>query len=491
MPELPILEGILQYVKNNNIQLCMPGHKGGRGFLETTIGKDFLKNLLKCDITEVEGVDNLHNPQGIIKESMELLTKFYGSKKSYFLVNGSTSGNLAMIFSSFNEGDKVLIERNCHRSIFNAIIMRKLKPVYINNLMSHTLNAPVCIDLEHFLQVLNKNKDAKGIIVTYPNYYGICSNLEYIIKQAKKNDMKVLVDSAHGAHFGIHNDLPQSAVKLNADMVVTSTHKTLSSLTQTSYLHINNMEDIEKVDFYVSAFLSTSPSYLFLCSMDYARYYLQTYGRQKYEKMLNMLGYYKDKINSIKGMKVISKKDINIKQKIDLYQLDSVYNIDNTRYVINLEQGYSGYLLGNYLRKNNIEVEMSDHSNVVLIFSPFNEEWELEKLYNALKSCDLNKIKVEKLDLLEYNVPIMAYMPFEIMDKKKKYIDIKDSLGKVSAANVVPYPPGVPLINMGEIIDDVTLKSICYYINKGVDILGLEDNKIRVIDEFNGGQKYE
>ncbi|NMM61644.1 aminotransferase class V-fold PLP-dependent enzyme [Clostridium sp. P21] len=479
MSELPILEGILKYVEKDNIRFCTPGHKGGRGFLNTPIGKEFMEHFLACDITEVEGTDNLHNPQGIIKKSLELLTKFYGSKKSYFLVNGSTSGNLIMMFSSFKEGDKVLIERNCHRSIFNAIIMRKLKPVYVNNKVSDKLNAPVCIDLEHFLKVLDENKDAKGIVVTYPNYYGMCCNLKYVIEQARKYDIKVLVDAAHGAHFGIHKDLPKSAVKLNADMVVTSTHKTLSSLTQTSYLHVNNKEDIEKADFYVSAFSSTSPSYLFLGSMDYARYYLETCGEKEYEKLLSMLNFYRNKINLIEGINVISKDDV---------KQSSIYDIDNTRYVINLEKGYSGYLLGDYLRENNIDVEMSDHSNVVLIFSPFNEEWEIKKLYNVLRECDLNKLKIEEFNLLNYDIPLMAYMPFEVMDKKKEYVNIKNSLGRISAVNVVPYPPGVPIINMGEVISDRILNAICYYKDRGVDILGLEENKIEVIDEFGGGR---
>ncbi len=473
MSKLPLLEGILKYVKKNNIRFCTPGHKGGRGFLSTPIGKEFIQNFSACDITEVEGTDNLHNPQGIIKESIELLTKFYGSEKSYFLVNGSTSGNLIMMFSSFNEGDKVLIERNCHRSIFNAIIMRKLKPIYVNNRVSDKLNAPVCIDLEHFLKVLNENKDAKGIVVTYPNYYGMCCNLEYIIKKCKECNMKILVDAAHGAHFGVHKDLPESAVKLNADMVVTSTHKTLPSLTQTSYLHINNKKDVERVDFYASAFLSTSPSYLFLCSMDYARYYLETFGEEQYEKLLNMLNFYRDKINSIKGMNVISESDV---------KQSGIHDIDSTRYVINLESGYSGYLLGDYLRKNNIDVEMSDHSNVVLIFSPFSERWELEKLYNVLKECNLSKMKIENFDLLNYDIPVMAYIPFEVMDKKKEYVNIKDSLGRISAVNIVPYPPGIPIINMGEIIDEKILRAISYYKDKKVDILGLEGNEIEVVD---------
>ena len=147
----------------------MPGHKGGLGFLETLRGKELYENLIKVDLTEVDGLDNLHHADGIIKESQQLLSEYYGSVKSYYLVNGSTSGNLAMIFSSFSEGDKIIVERNCHRSIFNAIVMRKLQPVYIKNKIHSKYDAPLPLDKEHFSSLISENKDAKGIIVTYPN----------------------------------------------------------------------------------------------------------------------------------------------------------------------------------------------------------------------------------------------------------------------------------------------------------------------------------
>lgn len=486
MSELPILEGVLRYVKEKNISFCMPGHKGGRGFINTPIGKEFIESFLKCDITEVDGVDNLHNSEGIIKESEGLLSRFYGSKKSYFLVNGSTSGNLAMIFSSFNEGDKVIVERNCHRSISNAIIMKKLKPVYVKNIINERLNAPLSMDLEHFLQVLHSNKDAKGIIVTYPNYYGVCGNLEYIIEQGKKYGMKILVDSAHGSHFGLHKDLPKSAVNLGADMVVTSTHKTLPSLTQTAYLHINNGQDIEKTDFYVSALLSTSPSYLFLCAMDYARFYLDKYGEEQYERILGISRYYRDRINKIEGIHIIGKEDIKdfnrSKNCNDLiHSIDNIINIDTTRYVINLERGYNGHLLLNYLKKNGIQAEMSDSSNVVLIFSPFNEEQEFEKLYQVLKNCNLAHLKDKAIDLINFNIPKMAILPYEVMAREKQYVKLKECLGRISATNIVPYPPGVPILTMGEVIDKNCLDSIFYYKHNGIDILGIKDDYIQVI----------
>lgn len=487
MSKLPILEGVLNYIKENNILFCMPGHKGGKGFEDTSIGRKFIKNIMKFDITEVEGVDNLHKAEGIIKDASNLLSRFYGSKKSYFLVNGSTSGNMAMIFSSFSEGDKIIVERNCHRSIFNAIIMRKLKPVYVKNIISEKLNAPIAMDLEHFSQVVENNNDAKGIIVTYPNYYGICSNLEFIIDKAKKYGMKVLVDSAHGAHFGISDSLPKSAVRLGADMVVTSTHKTLPSLTQTSYLHVNDGQDIDKVDFYVSAFLSTSPSYIFLCSMDYARFYLENYGQIKYEKLLNTANYYRNKINNIKGIHVIGIEDIatlnaEIKnRRNENSDLNYVWDVDTTRYVINLDEEYDGNLLLNYLRKFGVQAEMSDVSNVVLIFSPFDLEEEFKRLYDILKDCNLSNLKRNGLSLVQYDIPKLQIIPYEAVDSKKEFVKLEESLGRISAENIVPYPPGVPILAIGELINRESLEIIKYYKDNGTDILGIQDDKIKVV----------
>ncbi|WP_138206491.1 aminotransferase class I/II-fold pyridoxal phosphate-dependent enzyme [Haloimpatiens lingqiaonensis] len=474
MSGLPLLEGLLEYMKEKNISFCMPGHKGGKGFLATEVGKEFLDNLSTLDITEVDGVDNLHNAEGIIRESQELLSAYYGSKKSYFLVNGSTSGNLAMIFSSFEEGDKIIVERNCHRSIFNGIIMRKLKPVYVKNKINEKFNAPLSIDMEHFLCTLENNKDAKGIILTYPNYYGVCLDLKRVVEEAEKYNMKVLVDSAHGAHFGINCNLPQHAINLGAHMAVMSSHKTLPSFTQTAYLHIGNHEvEEDKVDFYVSAFLSTSPSYMLMGSMDYARYYLQEKGKKGYEKLIDLCKTYREKINKLNGFYILGNEDINPGEKIDL-----------TRYILNVEKGYSGHKLLSYLRQEGIQCEMSDGQNVMLIFSPFNDVDEFEKLYTSLKKCDLSKLQDKYKKSLLCEIPKMAMEPYKVMNKIKVKISLEEAAGKISASAIVPYPPGIPLIMPGEIITRKAIDMIKYNLENHIDVMGLDEKneEIEVLD---------
>jgi arginine/lysine/ornithine decarboxylase len=482
LPRLPLVEGVLKYIKEKNVPFCMPGHKSGIGFLETQQGKELYKNLIKTDITEVDGLDNLHHAEGIIKESQQLLSEYYGSEKSYFLVNGSTSGNLVMIFSAFDEGDKIIVERNCHRSIFNAIIMRKLKPVYIKNKIHSEYDAPFPLDKERLLYTMTKNKDAKGIIVTYPNYYGICIDLPYVIKIAKEFGMKVLVDAAHGAHFGACKLLPENPLRLGANMAVMSAHKTLPSLTQTAFLHVGRDIDISKVDFYVSAFLSTSPSYMLLCSMDYARFYIKEYGERKYEELIKLCMYNRKKINNLGKFYILGQddlRDISVNQGVDTNN----YNIDLTRYILNVPKGYCGHKLLKYLRSNKIQAEMSDSRNVVLIFSLFNNQNDFQKLYIALKNCDMDDLKVEYIHLIDYDMPIAIMYPYEIMDRKRTIIDLRESEGKVSAVAIVPYPPGIPIIMPGEEIGLNTISVIEYYLQADVTVLGINDGKIAIIEK--------
>ena len=460
----------------------MPGHKGGLGFLRTLQGTELYENLIKGDITEVNGLDNLHYAEGIIKESQQLLSEYYKSIKSYFLVNGSTSGNLAMIFSSFNEGDKIIVERNCHRSIFNAIIMRKLKPVYIKNKIHSKYDAPLPLDKEHFLYLVNENKDAKGIIVTYPNYYGICLDFSYVIEIARKYDMKVLVDAAHGAHFGASKLLPKNPLKMGANMVVMSAHKTLPSLTQTAFLHVGEGIDISKVDFYVSAFLSTSPSYMLLCSMDYARFYIQEYGEKDYDKIIKLSVTNREKINSLGKIYVIGQEDL-IDMPDNCNDDINKYTMDLTRYILNVPKGYSGHKLLDYLRENKIQAEMSDSRNVVLIFSPFNTQQDFDSLYTTLKNCDMSTLKQDYVDIISYDIPISIMYPYEVMDREKTMIGVRDAEGKISAVAVVPYPPGIPIVMPGERLDKNTIAIIEYYLKCNVSMLGIYEGKVEIVEK--------
>lgn len=475
MPDLPLVDGIIEYLHENNISFCTPGHKAGKGFLHTAEGRELYDNLIKMDITEVDGVDNLHHPEGIIDSSEKLLSRLYGSRKSYFLVNGSTSGNLAMIFSVFEEGEKIIVERNCHRSIFNGIIMKKLNPVYMLSKVHSIYMAPLALDTQSAIETIRKNRDAKGIILTYPSYYGTCSDIEPIIKEAKKYGMKILVDSAHGAHFGICEGLPESALRLGADMVVTSAHKTLPAFTQSAYLHIGPGADVLKTDFYVSALTSTSPSYMLMASLDYARFYLETYGRDEYNKLIQIADKYRGKINKLGYFHVPFREELK----------NDIRDMDSTRYIINTEKGLSGHKLLSYLRSRRIQAEMSDSRNVVLIFSPFNGEEDFEQLYKALRECSIEDIRdaSPEAPAVLYRLPQKRMLPYEINNLPKCSVKLAEAEGKICCEAVVPYPPGIPVLLPGE---EFTMEETQYIescISRGKTVLGVNNGQVVTADE--------
>ena len=407
---IPLLEEVLKYQKEKNLILSMPGNKSGIGFLRDDIGKEFVNNMGFLDITEVDPLDNLHCPEGIIKEAQDLLAKTYGSKKAYFVVNGSTAGNLASIFDAFNEGYEVLVERNCHKSIYNGLILRKLKE--------------------------------KGLTI--------------------------IIDGAHGAHYGISGKLPKSIVKY-ADYIVLSAHKTLPSLTQGSYLLVNNDNNI---DFYLKSFMTTSPSYLIMSSLDYSRYYLDIYGEEDYDRLIDLANKWSVKINKLNKVSVLKEED-----------LPMGYNLDLSRYIFTLPKGYSGHKLLDYLRSMKIQCEMSFDGGVVLILSPFNNEEDFEKIYNSINKLNLSSLRDNKYQNYYNIIPKKVLEPYEVFDKSFEYVDIDESIGKISKEALIPYPPGIPLICGGEIISIEVIEIIKGYIKNNKSVIGLYNNLIKVIKD--------
>lgn len=469
MKKIPLLKALLDYHKEKNLILSMPGNKCGIGFLGDKLGEEFVNNLGFLDITENDPLDNLHYPEGVIKESEELLAKTYNAKNAFFLVNGSSSGNLISIFSAFNEGDEVLVERNCHKSIYNGLILRKLKVTYIEPVIDNINGIFLPPDENRIYEAFNKCKKAKGIILTNPNYFGISYDMENIIKDLKSKGLKVIIDAAHGAHFIASERLPKSLTSL-ADYVVLSAHKTLPSLTQSGYLIVNDKNS--DVLFYKNAFLSTSPSYLLMASLDYARYYLDEYGQKKYDELIDLAEFWKAKINCIDKVKLLSNSDLN-----------NGYEIDKSRYVLILEEGYSGYKLHELLRKEKIQCEMGFLRGVVLILSPFNKEKDFQKIYEALLKINFEAIKYYG-NIESFNINTKkVFEPFEVFKKDYELIRLEDSIGKIAKEAIVPYPPGIPLVCQGELITEDAINIVKNYLENNKDVIGTLDGKVKIIKD--------
>lgn len=479
-----IKDVIKKYIDEDIAPFSMPGHKYGRAFK----GKidNLYDFLIRGDLTEVDGLDNMHHPEGVIKNSLKELKDTYKCNgKSYFLVNGSTSGNLAMIFSAFCEGDKILVERNCHRSVYNGIILRKLKPIYIDCHIDKKTGLMFPCKEEDIIKSINDNADAKGILLTYPNYYGMCIDIKKISQLCKERKILLLVDSAHGAHFGFSNHLPINAVEANSDMVVESAHKTLPSLTQTAFLHVNNKELIDNTDFYVSAYSSTSPSYMFMMSMEYGYEFLKNDANALYDDMYVKINKIKSKINMIKDKSTNSSLFTVIDREFIINNLKyTLYDFDFTRIIINVKEGCSGHKLSEFLRKNKVQCEMSDERNVVLIPTPFNIDKDYDKLLSALESCKEEDIKGDIKFVQTYGKYDKIYEPYEAFNMKKTIISIDDCLGKICGDNIVPYPPGIPMVVIGERITKEIILKLEELLSMNVDILGIENRNIKVLDKL-------
>lgn len=466
----PLLDEVLKYKKEENLIFSMPGNKCGKVFLKDNIGKEFVDTMGYLDITEVDPLDNLHAPEGIILEAQQLLAKTYGVKKAYFMVNGSTGGNLCSIFTAFNEGDEVLVERNCHKSIYNGLILRKLKVKYIEPLINEKLGIFLPPDKKNIYDAIEQCENLKGIILTYPSYFGITYDIEEVLLDLKKRGLKIVVDSAHGAHFIANNKLPKAIYGI-PDYVVLSAHKTLPALTQGSYL-LSNIDDND-VEFYLNTFMTTSPSYLIMSSLDYARYYLDEYGYDEYERLINKAEKYRSIINSLNKVHIISKED-----------LAEDYDIDKSRYIVTVSKEYSGHKLLEYLREQGIQCEMSFASGVVLLLSPINDDDDFKKLLKSFENLQLKDIRQDNYSKYYCFIPKKVLEPYEVFKKECKYIKINEADKNIACEAIIPYPPGIPLLCPGEVITKEAIDIIDDYISNNRSVIGIKNKEyIKVVIE--------
>lgn len=466
----PLLDEVLKYKKEENLIFSMPGNKCGKVFLKDNIGKEFVDTMGYLDITEVDPLDNLHAPEGIILEAQQLLAKTYGVKKAYFMINGSTGGNLCSIFAAFNEGDEVLVERNCHKSIYNGLILRKLKVKYIEPLINEKLGIFLPPDKKNIYDAIEQCENLKGIILTYPSYFGITYDIEEVLLDLKKRGLKIVVDSAHGAHFIANNKLPKAIYGI-PDYVVLSAHKTLPALTQGSYL-LSNTDDND-VEFYLNTFMTTSPSYLIMSSLDYARYYLDEYGYDEYERLINKAEKYRSIINSLNKVHIISKED-----------LAEDYDIDKSRYIVTVSKEYSGHKLLEYLREQGIQCEMSFASGVVLLLSPINDDDDFKKLLKSFENLQLKDIRQDNYSKYYSFIPKKVLEPYEVFKKECKYIKINEADKNIACEAIIPYPPGIPLLCPGEVITKEAIDIIDDYISNNRSVIGIKNKEyIKVVIE--------
>lgn len=473
--KIPLLNALKEHSEKNPVSFHVPGHKYGR--LLPKEAKDFFQDLLKLDATELSGLDDLHAPEGVILEAEKLLADCYGAKRSFFLVNGSTVGNLAMIMAAIKENDTVLVQRNCHKSILNGLHLVKANPVFLAPDFDESWGVAGGVSIDTVKAAINVFPQAKAIILTSPNYYGMVSDLEEIIEYSHSKGIPLLIDEAHGAHFAGSNIFPKSAVELKADIVVQSAHKTLPAMTMGAYLHVNSEILSEgKVSDYLQILQSSSPSYPIMASLDIARFYLSAFTNKDMKYLLKKIDDFRNRLQQIEGIRVLSyPSGIGDPLKITVQSTTSL----------------SGYELQTLLEGSGIFPEMADPYNVLLVFPLLKDGADFsigdiaERFERALQSIP-NNTSMEKVKR-SYSKPRISKLALharEMANLKAESISLDEAAGKICAQLIIPYPPGIPLLFPGEKICEEDIDFIKLLLKTGARFQGGDSLKSRSLDIF-------
>ena len=462
----PIINKLNNIVDDDLISFHVPGHKLGK--IYNRLGyTSIIEKIYKMDTTEIIETDNLHSPDGIIKESQKRASKAFKSDKTYYLVNGTTCGIQASIMTVCSPKDKLIVNRDCHQSVINGCILGDVKPVYINSNINKKNNIIEGINIDEVINVIDSNLDARAILLTYPTYYGCTYDLKSICDYAHNRNMIVIVDEAHGAHLGLSYKLPKTSLEQGADIVIQSTHKTLPSFTQSSMLHINgNRVDNNKLEMNLRIMQSSSPSYSLMSSLELAVDIYINNGKELMKELLVNIDNFKDSI-----------KD-NI--PIDIYN-----DYDKTKIFIESKKlGLTGYKLEEILRyKYNIQVELSNYYGILLICTIGNVSSDFELLKKSLIDIYDKYNKDIFLEEVIYprDIPIQVLTPREAFYKPKKSVKIYDSIGMISGEYIIPYPPGISLLSPGEIISKDIIDYVVYCNQNGMSVSGMKDSKLEFI----------
>lgn len=466
--DLPLFSQLNIQSEKERFSFHVPGHKNGEVFLSA--GRKFFSPILAIDSTELTDLDDLHDPHGVIQEAERLTAQLYRSKRTFFLVGGTTVGNLAMVLAACDEGDTIFVQRNCHKSVINACRLSGVNPVFLTTETDPTTGFSTGISEKTLQIVLEKFPHAKALVLTYPNYYGMTYDIERLIQLAHQHDVAVLVDEAHGAHFTLGEPFPPSALDLGADVVVHSAHKTLPAMTMASFLHIHHdsLVSEETVATYLQMLQSSSPSYPLMASLDLARAYVA-------------------ELNATKIAEITTSVTTFRKELANIPQWRIVHSEDPLKITLQTQCMASGIKIQKRLEDRGIYVELADEMHVLLVLplAPIKEQRKIIALMkDAVIDLPLNHEQklFEKLELAPYTKLELTYQ--QMKAAKKKRIPLNEAPGCIAAEAIIPYPPGIPFIMEGERMSEEKVEKIYAMQQSGVRFQGNEDVVVNGIKIF-------
>lgn len=458
---MQLFDKLKNYSESDAYPMHMPGHKRNGELLPKELP-------VKYDITEIDGFDNLHEPTSILKKAQERAALLFGAKHTFFSVNGSSGGILAAIrtcaLMHHDKTVRALIHRGCHKSVYNALELCSIDPVYISSPLTDSPFIFASIDPKEIENAFLENPDISFVVITSPTYEGVVSDIESIAKIVHKNGALLIVDEAHGSHFNFSDFFPKSAVLCGADIVIQSVHKTLPAMTQTALVHIcSDRVDTKALQRQLSIFQTSSPSYILMSSIDSCVSLLAQKSDILFSEYKGRLEDFYEKAKGLKNLKVMPYRDI-----------DGVFARDTSKIVIDSSlTDISGSELSDILRHRfKIECEMSQTTYVLAMTSVCDTDEGFSRLLNALFEIDQKLIRAaspEKVKLIT-EIPKRRFSISKALSLPSKQVLIKDACGCVSSDYMWAYPPGIPLIVPGEIISKELAEYVIYAQRYGIDI---------------------
>ncbi len=477
--ETPLFDALKEYVDRDTLPFHVPGHKKGVGIDKEF--KNFIgENPFKIDVTVFKLVDSLHHPTGPIKKAQELVADAYESHASFFSIHGTSGAIQAMILAVVNDGDKIIVPRNVHKSVTSGIILSGAVPVFMEPEIDKKLGIAHGVTPETVEKTLKENPDAKAVLIINPTYYGVATDIKKIADIVHSYDIPLIVDEAHGTHLAFSEKLPMSSLKAGADICAQSTHKIIGSLTQGSLLHVKSKYvDPKRVQQILNLMQTTSPSYIIMASLDCARRQIALEGKDLLQKTIELCKYTRDEINKIPGFYCFGEEVLGN---------PGSYSFDPTKLTISSrELGITGFELDMILAdKYHIQMELSDFYNVLAVGSFGDTKEGMDRLLSALKeiSNDYYGKKEPVQDFLDIPaIPTKILNPREAFYSDKISIPLNESIGKISGEFLLAYPPGIPVLCPGEeitqeVVDYVhDLKRANLYV-QGTEDLTVENIKI-------------
>ncbi|MDO4622391.1 MAG: aminotransferase class I/II-fold pyridoxal phosphate-dependent enzyme [Eubacteriales bacterium] len=463
----PICEALEEFRRKRVVPFDVPGHKRGRGNPELV--KLLGQTCVSLDVNSMKPLDNLCSPVSVIREAEELTADAFGAAHAFFMVGGTTSSVQTMVLATCAAGDKIILPRNVHKSVINAMILCGAIPVYVQPAIHQRIGVALGMEYSAVEQAILANPDAKAVLINNPTYYGICSDLKRITDFAHAKGMKVLVDEAHGTHLYFGENLPLSGMAAGADMAAVSMHKSGGSLTQSSILLLGPSMDAGKVQQVINLTQTTSASYLLLSSLDLSRRNLALHGKEAFAKVVRMTEYARDEINSIGGLYAYGKELIDGR---DIFDFDTTKLLTFTQGI-----GLTGIEVYDLLRDEyDIQIEFGDMSNILAYVSIGDRMQDLERLVGALEDITRHYQKAPSdLILSDFVPPEVVCSPQMPFYAEQISLPLKEAVGYISGESVMCYPPGIPMLAPGERITADVVEHILFAKEKGCSLQGTAD----------------